>query len=198
MRWKIPRRPSLGTVAWVLVLGFLGFRLWPELAAAAGVAGGSTRAPELRLATLAGDSIRPESLRGQVVLVNFWATWCPPCRVEMPGFESVWRRRAQRGFTIVGVADDAASPEAIRAFLQQRGITYPVAKVDADVARAFGSPNVLPTSFLIDRSGRIRYTVRGIFAQPALALAVDRLLAEPAPAGAAPAPGGAAGQGARP
>jgi len=54
---------------------------------------------------------------------------------------------------------------------------------DPDVERAFGSPNVLPTSFLIDRSGRIRYTLRGIFAQPALALAVDRLLKEPPPAG---------------
>ncbi len=188
MTWKRLRRPSLGTVIWVVALGFVGTRLWPELAAAAGVAGGTARAPEVRLATLAGDSIRPESLRGQVVLVNFWATWCPPCRVEMPGFERVWRSRAARGFTIVGVADDPASPERIQAFLRERGITYPVGKADAELARAFGSPNVLPTSFLIDRSGRIRYTVRGIFAQPALALAVDRLLKEPAPA-AAPAPG---------
>ncbi len=185
------RKPSLGTVLWLAVLGFLGMRLWPELAAAAGVGGGKERAPELRLATLAGDSIRPESLSGKVVLVNFWATWCPPCRVEMPGFESVWRSRASRGFAIVGLADDAASAATIQAFLRERGITYPVAKVDGALERAFGSPNVLPTSFLIDRSGRIRYTVRGIFAQPALALAVDRLLKEPAPAdaGSARSPG---------
>ncbi len=172
------RRPSLSTLLWVVLLGFVGYRLWPEVAAAAGVAGGSARAPEIRLATLRGDSIRPEELRGKVVLVNFWATWCPPCRVEMPGFESVWRSRASRGFTVVGLADDAASPTAIRGFLQARGITYPVAIPDAALRRAFGSPNVLPTSFLVDRTGRIRYTVRGIFAQPALALAVDRLLKE--------------------
>ncbi len=189
-------KPSVGTVLWLAVLAFLGLRLWPELAAAAGVGGSHDRAPELRLATLAGDSIRPESLAGKVVLVNFWATWCPPCRVEMPGFESVWRSRASRGFTIVGLADDAAAPATIQAFLRQRGITYPVAKADAEVERAFGSPNVLPTSFLVDRAGRIRYTVRGIFAQPALALAVDRLLQEPAPADAgrdAPAAGSAPG-----
>ncbi len=187
MRSKFLRRPSWSTVAWLLGLGFLGFRLWPELAAAAGLPAGSAPAPApaLRLATLAGDSIRPEDLRGKVVLVNFWATWCPPCRVEMPGFESVWRSRAGRGFTIVGIADDAAPSAAIRSFLRDRGIGYPVAMADGDVVRAFGSPNVLPTSFLVDRAGRIRYTVRGIFAQPALALAVDRLLAEPAPA---PAP----------
>ncbi len=178
------RRPSVGAVLWLGVLGFLGMRLWPELAAAAGVGGGDERAPELRLTTLDGHAIDPESLRGIVVLVNFWATWCPPCRVEMPGFESVWRSRAGRGFTIVGVADDAASSGRIQAFLRERGITYPVARADGEVERAFGSPNVLPTSFLIDRSGRIRYTVRGIFAQPALALAVDRLLSESAPASA--------------
>ncbi len=173
------KRPSLGTVGWLLLLGFVGYRLWPELAAAAGVAGGNARAPELRLATLAGDSIRPESLRGKVVLVNFWATWCPPCRVEMPGFESVYRSHADRGFVIVGLADDPASDARIRSFLQERGITYPVARPDAALEAAFGSPNALPTSFLIDRSGRIRYTVRGIFAQPALALAVNRLLNDP-------------------
>ncbi len=180
------RRPSPSTLLWVLLLGFLGYRLWPEVAAAAGVAGGSARAPEIRLATLTGDSIRPEALRGKVVLVNFWATWCPPCRVEMPGFESVWRSRASGGFTVVGLADDAASPGAIRTFLRERGITYPVAIPDAAVRRAFGSPNVLPTSFLVDRSGRIRYTVRGIFAQPALALAVDHLLKEPPPSARVP------------
>ena len=188
--WKTLWKPSLNALVWVLLLGFVGYRLWPELAAAAGVAGGTGRAPELRLVTLAGDSIRPQSLRGRVVLVNFWATWCPPCRVEMPGFESVWRSRAGRGFTIVGLADDAASDATLRSFLRARGITYPVARADAEVARAFGAPNVLPTSFLIDRSGRIRYTVRGIFAQPALALAVDRLLAEPVPP-AAPSPAAA-------
>ena len=169
---------TLEAIAWAGLLGFVGVRLWPELAAAAGVGGVNTLAPELRLRTVRGDSLLPDSLAGRVLLVNFWATWCPPCRVEMPGFEKIWRSRAARGFTIVGVAADAGGEEKVREFLGQRGITYPVAMSDRVLDRAFGSPNLLPTSFLIDRSGRIRYVVRGFFAPPALALAVDRLLAE--------------------
>jgi peroxiredoxin len=171
-------RLSLNVLLWVLVLGFLGYRLWPQVAAAFALAPGGEQAPAFALQTLDGDPVSLEALRGQVVLVNFWATWCPPCRVEMPGFERVYRDRREQGFVIVGISTDRTGTAAVREFLQARGISFPVAMATGAVVRDFGGVRALPTSFLIDREGRVRHEVRGYFAEPALRLAVDRLLAE--------------------
>src|SRR5690606_16982844 len=103
-----------------------------------------------------------------VVLVNFWATWCPPCRFEMPGFQRVYEEYADEGFVILGLSTDRGSRRAVRDFLSERGITYPVAMATAQSVRAFGAGNLLPTSYLLDRTGKVRYTVRGIYAEPAL------------------------------
>ena len=182
---------DIGTVVWVLLLSFLGYRMWPQVAAAFGVASASAQAPALRVTTLDGDSLSLEQLRGKVVLVNFWATWCPPCRIEMPGFQRVYEKKRDAGFAIVGLSTDATGSAAVRAFLAERGVTYPVAMANGQAVRDFGGVNLLPSSFLIDRQGRIRHEVRGMFTSVALEQAVDRLLAEsPAPASATEMPGG--------
>lgn len=181
-RWPAARR-SAERVAWIALLAFIGYRIWPQIAAAAGIgtaSDGATDTPAFEVVTLAGDTLAIERLRGQVVLVNFWATWCPPCRVEMPGFQSVYERRRRDGFVILGLSSDVASA-SVREFLDERGITYPVAMATRPVTRAFGDPRLLPTSFLIDRSGRIRHRVEGYFTSVALDQAVQRLLDEPAP-----------------
>lgn len=177
---RLRARPKavLEALLWLGVLAFVGNRMWPQVAAALGVASSSAAAPAFTLTTLSGDVVTGESLRGRVVLVNFWATWCPPCRVEMPGFQRVYDARRADGFTILGVSTDARR-EPVVSFLVDRGITYPVAMASGSVAADFGGANMLPTSFLIDREGRIRYEVRGIFAEAALSRAVDKLLAEP-------------------
>ena len=176
---------DVGTVVWVLLLSFLGYRMWPQVAAAFGVASASAQAPSLRVATLDGDSLSLDALRGKVVLVNFWATWCPPCRIEMPGFQRVYDEKKNAGFTIVGLSTDATGSAAVRAFLAERGVTYPVAMANGQAVRDFGGVSLLPSSFLIDRQGRIRHEVRGMFTSLALEQAVDRLLAEPASPSAA-------------
>jgi cytochrome c biogenesis protein CcmG, thiol:disulfide interchange protein DsbE len=186
---KLPRvgpRRGLGRVlealVWLGLVLFVGRRIWPQVAAAFGVASANAAVPAFQLTTLDGTAVSSESLRGQVVLVNFWATWCPPCRVEMPGFQRVYAAKRAQGFTILGVATDAAGRGPVLDFLRERGITYPVAMATGSVVRDFGGANLLPTSFLIDRQGRIRNEVRGVFATLALEQAVDRLLAErPAP-----------------
>lgn len=183
---RLRLRLSFSAVVWLLLLAFLGYRIWPQVAAAFGAASASTRAPDFELTALSGDSISLEALRGRVVLVNFWATWCPPCRIEMPGFQRVYERKRDEGFTIVGISTDALGSARVTAFLRERGITYPVAMANRTVARDFGGANTLPTSFLIDREGRIRHEVRGIFASVALSRAVDQLLAERPPAAAEP------------
>ena len=187
---KLPRvgpRRGLGRVlealVWLGLVVFIGRRIWPQVAAAFGVASANAAVPAFRLTTLDGAAVSSESLRGQVVLVNFWATWCPPCRLEMPGFQRVYAAEHAQGFTILGIATDAAGSGPVLAFLGERGITYPVAMATGSVVQDFGGGNPLPPSFLIDRQGRIRNEVRGVFAPVALERAVDRLLAEaPAPA----------------
>lgn len=166
-------------LAWIALAAFLAYRIWPQVAAAFGVASASTAAPDFQVTTLAGQALSSEQLRGKVVLVNFWATWCPPCRVEMPGFQAVYDRRKDQGFVVLGISTDAGGREPVERFLAERDITYPVAMATGSVVRDFGGANVLPTSFLIDRDGRVRYEVRGIFTSVALGQAVDRLLAEP-------------------
>lgn len=164
---------------WALVLGLFAYRAGPQLAAALGVGGGGSRAPDFELQTLDGQTVRLADLRGKVVLVNFWATWCPPCRLEMPWFEQLHRERAADGLVVLGASTDVGTPDVVRQFLAERSITYPVGQASPALEHAFGGVRGLPTSFLIDRSGRIRHSVTGIFAEPALRAAVDRLLREP-------------------
>ncbi|MDX1675695.1 MAG: thioredoxin domain-containing protein [Longimicrobiales bacterium] len=136
------------------------------------------RAPEIDVPLLSGGTVSLSGLRGQVVLVNFWATWCPPCRVEMPGFQRVYQTRADDGFTILGLSTDRLPDDQIRWFLQQNGIGYMVGRGTAHAARAFGGASTLPTSFLIDARGRIRRTVVGAYEQDDLLADVDALLGE--------------------
>jgi peroxiredoxin len=169
---------TLERLLWVAALAFIGFRVWPQLAAAAGVGGEGSPAPAFEVTTLEGQTVALEDLRGKVVLLNFWATWCPPCRVEMPGFQSVYDRHRESGFTIVGVSTDLRGRDHVREFLEERSISYPIAMASGSIVRDYGGATALPTSFLIDRRGNIRHQVRGYFAEPALNSAVEKLLAE--------------------
>lgn len=135
-------------------------------------------APDFQLTTLTGEPVTRDSLRGKVVLLNFWATWCPPCRIEMPGFQSVYDDNVDRGFMVLGVSTDAVGRRPVLDFLRDKGITYPVAMANGRMVNDYGGARVLPTSFLIDREGRLRHEVRGYFAEVALRKAVSRLLDE--------------------
>ena len=135
-------------------------------------------APDVELPLLDGGAVRLSDLRGGVVLLNFWATWCPPCRQEMPDFQRVWEARGDDGFTVLGVSTDAGAAGVISAFLEREGITYPVARSTLAAAAAFGGVELLPTSYLIDAEGRIRHTVTGVFEVDDLVARVDALLAE--------------------
>lgn len=142
----------------------------------AGVEG--ERAPAVAVQLLHGGTLSLADLRGQVVLVNFWATWCPPCRVEMPGFQRVYEARRDDGFTILGLSADLISDEQIRWFLRQRGIEYMVGRATRHASESFGGANTLPTSILIDARGRIRRTVVGVYEEAQLLSDVDGLLRE--------------------
>ena len=97
-RLAFPRwgRIALDVAFWLALLGVLAWRAWPQVSGALGVARGDLPVPDVELHSIDGQRFSTADLRGQVVLVNFWATWCRPCRIEMPGFEDVYRYHYRR------------------------------------------------------------------------------------------------------
>ncbi len=112
-------------------------------------------APELTLTNLEGSPVSLADYRGKVVLVNLWATWCPPCKEEMPALETFYRKHADDGFTIVAVNDGDPTADVVQ-FVKDYGLTFPVWLDPTYTAteRAFKTLN-LPSSFVIDREGQI-------------------------------------------
>lgn len=109
-------------------------------------------------ATLEGDTISLESLKGEVVLLNLWATWCTPCREETPYLQEIYEQHRDQGFRIVGASMDTRNQaEAVRMFVEEYGVTYTILHDSAmrgmDVYQALG----LPATFLIDREGTLRW-----------------------------------------
>ncbi len=174
--WKQRLGRWLDLGLWALVLGLLVWRFGPQVGAAIGLGAMDEPAPDFAVETLDGDTLRLVDLRGDVVLVNFWATWCPPCRLEMPGFQDVWEDYRDRGVTIVGLSVDRGVRSEVARWVREREITYPIGFPTGATVRAYDGANVLPTSLLIDRDGRIVHRVEGFYAEPALRAAIRRLL----------------------
>lgn len=160
------------------VLLWIVHRLAPQLSALTGIGPSEGSVPEFAVTDLDGGRWSSENLRGQVMVVNFWATWCAPCRIEVPSLQALHEDYADRGVVVLGLSADVTGEDAVRRYLEERGVTYPVAMADGAVRRAFGGVNALPTTFVIDRRGVVRHRVVGLFASPALRAAVGRLAAE--------------------
>ncbi len=118
--------------------------------------------PQLTLATLADPSrsISLAALRGQVVYVDFWASWCVPCRLSMPALDALYRKNRERGFTVIGVNQDVSTADAQR-FLSRIAVSFPLARgADEAAARAF-DVRAMPSGYLVDRKGIVRRVHRG-------------------------------------
>lgn len=174
--WKGWLGRGLDIALWAVVLGLLIWRFGPQVGAAFGFGRLDEPAPDFAVETLDGDTVRLAKLRGDVVLINFWATWCPPCRLEMPGFQDVWEDYRDRGVTVLGLSVDRGARSDVAEWIRRREITYPIGFPTGAVVRAYGGANVLPTSILIDPNGRIVHRVEGFYAEPALRAAIRRLL----------------------
>jgi peroxiredoxin len=136
-------------------------------------------APDFAVPDLAGQAVRLSAYRGQVVLVNLWATWCPPCREEMPSMEKLHEKLKDRGFVLLAVSQDEGGIDGVRQFVEQMKLTFRVlVDPDGEVGRKFGVWGY-PESFLVDRDGRIVERVIGPrdWAAPTQIAAIEALLA---------------------
>src|SRR5436309_6597312 len=121
-----------------------------------------SRLPDFSMKDLQGREISSADLRGKVVLIDFWATWCQPCKKEMPGYQKLLDRYASRGFVVIGFKfDTMMDTEDPLLFAKKLGVRYPLAVASDDLKREFGGIEGLPTTMLYDRQGTLRKKIIG-------------------------------------
>lgn len=175
-------RRSRSLLALVLALAFAGCQSETppptEAAPADEVEADSDLAPDFTLTALDGTPFTLSEHRGEVVVLNFWATWCIPCLAEMPTLEALQQELGDEGLQIVGISQDTGGADEIRPFADQLGVTYPLLPDPAfNVSARYGGISVLPTTVVIDREGRITQTEYGALTRNKLLALLDGLIA---------------------
>jgi len=135
-------------------------------------------APALSVRDLNGRTISLAELKGKVVLLNFWATWCPPCKAEIPDFIEFYGSHKAQGLEIIGLSVDRLSPAALQAFVLQNKMTYPVAFATEKIIEDFQPGDLIPTTIVVDKLGRIRHKQVGLTDKDTLAELFQKLAAE--------------------
>ena len=147
-----------------LLLASLGYRPDPTPADRGASRGtpveeiSSGRLPEFDFKDLSGNSVSSRQFRGKVLLLDVWATWCPPCKEEMPWFQEFYDKYKNQGFEVVGVSIDALTSDIVK-FTKEAGVSYPIVR-HPEIMREWGLLG-LPATFIVDRDGRIRKKVIG-------------------------------------
>lgn len=139
-----------------------------------------TEIPDLVVTSIDGRGIRLRDLRGKVVLVNFWATWCSPCRAEIPILVDM-RRRFGEPLVVIGVSEDHGEVAPVKRFAETLRVNYPIVMSTPALARAFARDDRLPTTFVIDRDGRVVRAHVGIVDRVRLVEEIKVLLGSPQP-----------------
>jgi thiol-disulfide isomerase/thioredoxin len=147
------RRMRAACLAGFIAVGLIGLETASALAQE--VSPPRTAAPEWKLTDLNGKLVKFSDFRGKVLILDFWATWCAPCRVEIPHFVELQKQYGDKGLRVVGVSLDQQGPEVVKKFVKQFGVNYPIVIGNEKVAEAYGGIYAIPTTFVIDRQGRI-------------------------------------------
>lgn len=112
-------------------------------------------APDFTLTTITGDTINSSDYKGKVVIIDFWDTWCGPCKIGIPDFIELYDEYKDSGFMMIGLAFGRQGKETVKEFAEEYNINYPVAIPSPSLINAFGEIRAIPTAFLIDQQGNI-------------------------------------------
>jgi thiol-disulfide isomerase/thioredoxin len=176
---------AVGVVALLAVMVWADHKFPAASAPAASVPATPTDAPTMSLKDLNDKDVTLQQYKGQVVLVNFWATWCAPCKVEIPWMIEFQKKYSPRGFTILGVSMDEEGKKAIEPFLdkerfdvagQKEAMSYPILLGNDAIADKFGGILGLPTSMLFSRDGKKVRTIVGLVDHDDISKAIESLL----------------------
>jgi peroxiredoxin len=161
---------------------FLGCSRAPTTVKAASVKPDSQRreAPDFTLKDADGKIVHLSQYRGKVVLLDFWATWCDPCRLEIPWFIDLQRKNKDRGFEVLGVSMDDEGWEVVKPFMKSVGMNYRVVIGNDETTQLYGGVDSLPSTFLIDRQGKIAAIHIGLASRKVFEDGVEELLHAPA------------------
>jgi peroxiredoxin len=139
-------------------------------------------APDFALKDAEGKVVKLSDYKGKVVLLDFWATWCGPCKIEIPWFMEMQRKDKDKGFEVLGVAMDDEGWEAVKPFAAKMGMNYRLVIGNDQTAQMYGGVDALPTTFLIDRGGKIAAVHVGLTSRKEIEDGVEQLL-QAAPGG---------------
>jgi peroxiredoxin len=145
------------------------------------------KAPDFALKDSDGKLVHLADYRGKVVLLDFWATWCGPCKIEIPWFEDFQRQHQGKGFAVIGVSMDDEGWEVVKPFLTRLKVNYRILVGNDQTAQLYGGIDALPTTFLIDREGKIAAVHVGLVDRKEFENGIEQLLEAPTNASAPPA-----------
>ena len=148
-------------IAW-LIIPFILFTSACVQAEKTGNPAEYLQAPEFALEDLNGNTITLSSLKGKVVFLNLWATWCPPCVREIPAFIEVYKEYKDKGLEIIGISVDDGGSAKVLKFVEQYKINYPIVMYTTQFIRDFMPGNAIPVTFIIDPQGKIRHKKIGL------------------------------------
>jgi len=136
-------------------------------------------APEFELKDADGKTVRLSDYKGKVVLLDFWATWCGPCKIEIPWFIEFERTYKDKGFSVIGVAMDDEGWTVVKPFIADLAINYRILQGSDAIAQKYGGVDALPTTFLIDREGKIAETHVGLTGKDEFENGIKKLMGTP-------------------
>jgi len=139
-------------------------------------------APSFNLQDTNGKPVKLSDYKGKVVILDFWATWCPPCRAEIPNFVELQNEYGKQGLAVIGVSLDEGGVDGVAAFAKAQGINYPIVMGNQDVANQHGGIEAIPTTFVIDPSGNVVARHEGFTDKSEFEAEIKKLLPTATPA----------------